>query len=71
LKEVRTLRGIIPICAGCKKIRTGKQSWEEVEAYVRAHSEAEFTHGLCPDCIQRLYPELADPATEETPGEDN
>lgn len=60
LNEVKTLRGIITICSVCKKIRTGRQSWEMVEAYVRAHSEAEFSHGLCPECVRKHYPEDAD-----------
>jgi hypothetical protein len=60
LKEVKTLRGIIPICSNCKNIRTGKQSWEKIEEYVRTHSEADFSHGLCPECVRKLYPDLAD-----------
>jgi PAS domain S-box-containing protein len=58
LVNVRTLRGLIPICAGCKKIRDDKGFWNQVENYVAAHSEAKFSHGLCPECAQRLYPEL-------------
>ena len=65
MAEVRTLRGIITICSACKKIRTGDQSWEKIEAYVHAHTEAEFSHGLCPDCIHRLYPDDADWVNEQ------
>ncbi len=65
LDEVKTLRGIITICSACKKIRTGKESWDQIETYVRAHSEAEFSHGLCPDCIRKLYPADADWLIEE------
>lgn len=65
LDEVRTLRGIITICSACKKIRSDAQSWEQMEAYVQAHSEAKFSHGLCPDCIQRLYPEDAEWINEQ------
>ena len=65
LDEVKTLRGIITICSACKKIRTGKESWDQIETYVRAHSEAEFSHGLCPDCIRRLYPDDADWVNEQ------
>ena len=65
LSEVRTLRGIITICSACKKIRTGTQSWEKIEAYVHAHTEAEFSHGLCPDCIRKHYPADADWLIEE------
>jgi len=57
LAKIRTLKGLIPICASCKKVRNDKGYWEQVEVYVRDHSEAEFTHGICPDCFQRLYPE--------------
>ena len=59
LDEVRTLRGIIPICAGCKKVRDDQGYWSQVEEYVRDHTEAEFSHGFCPDCVKRLYPEIA------------
>jgi PAS domain S-box-containing protein len=53
LAEVRTLRGILPICASCKRIHDGDGKWEAVESYVREHSHAEFSHGLCPDCAAR------------------
>ena len=59
LAEVKTLSGIIPICAGCKKIRDDKGFWNQVEAYIQTRSLATFSHGLCPDCTERLYPELA------------
>jgi GAF domain-containing protein len=55
LKEVRTLQGLIPICANCKKIRDDKGFWQKVEVYLEGHSNARFTHGLCEDCIQKLY----------------
>jgi hypothetical protein len=55
---VKSLSGLLPICAGCKKIRDDKGYWSQVESYVQAHSEAKFTHGLCPDCIKKYYPEL-------------
>lgn len=55
LKEVRTLQGLIPICANCKKIRDDKGFWQKVEVYLENHSKARFTHGLCEDCIQKLY----------------
>ncbi|MEO6461674.1 MAG: hypothetical protein ABIP29_01215, partial [Candidatus Eisenbacteria bacterium] len=58
------LQGLLPICAGCKKIRDDAGSWVAVETYVSARTAAAFTHGICPDCHRRLYPELADaPAT--------
>lgn len=56
--RIKTLSGIIPICASCKKIRDDQGYWNQVEAYVRDHSEAEFSHSICPDCAQRLYPEF-------------
>jgi phosphoserine phosphatase RsbU/P len=56
LAEVKTLSGILPICAGCKKIRDDKGFWNQVEAYIQTHSLAKFSHGLCPDCTARLYP---------------
>ena len=58
LAEIKTLRGIIPICASCKKIRDDKGYWHQVEVYVRDHSEAEFSHSLCPECAKKLYPEF-------------
>jgi len=54
----KTLHGLLPICASCKKIRNDQGYWQQVEQYVHEHSGAEFTHGLCPDCVQRLYPNL-------------
>jgi PAS domain S-box-containing protein len=58
LTEIRTLRGIVPICASCKMIRNDKGYWERVEAYISKHTEAEFSHGICPDCAKKLYPDL-------------
>ena len=56
-QEIQTLRGIISICASCKKIRTDEGQWRQVEAYVREHSEAEFSHSICPQCSEALYGE--------------
>ena len=56
LKEVKTLTGLIPICASCKKIRDDKGFWNQIELYIREHSDAEFSHGICPDCAEKLYP---------------
>jgi hypothetical protein len=55
LANVKTLRGLVPICASCKKIRDDKGYWSQVEVYVRDHSEAEFSHGICPECMKKLY----------------
>jgi len=57
LEEVKTLRGIVPICASCKKIRDDKGFWSQVEKYVSEHTEAKFSHSICPDCAIELYPE--------------
>ena len=57
LAKVRKLSGLLPICASCKKIRDDKGYWNQIEAYIRDHSEAEFSHGICPECSRRLYPE--------------
>jgi AmiR/NasT family two-component response regulator len=56
LDQVKTLRGMLPICSSCKKIRDDQGYWTEVEIYILEHSEADFTHGLCPDCARKLYP---------------
>ena len=58
LSEIQTLRGILPICANCKKIRDDKGYWNQIEAYISDHSEAQFSHGICPDCAKELYPEF-------------
>ncbi|MCK6627052.1 MAG: response regulator [Anaerolineae bacterium] len=58
LDNVKTLRGLLPICASCKKIRDDEGYWQQVEVYIRDHSEADFTHGLCPDCLLKIYPDF-------------
>ncbi|MBI4966291.1 MAG: hypothetical protein HY913_23635 [Desulfomonile tiedjei] len=58
LSEVKTLSGLIPICSACKRIRDDKGYWNQIESYIRDHSDAEFSHSICPDCQQRLYPDL-------------
>jgi PAS domain S-box-containing protein len=58
--EVRRLNGLLPICAQCKKIRDDKGYWTEVEEYVRDHSDAEFSHGLCPECLNAVIEELGE-----------
>lgn len=60
-REIRQLRGIIPICAACKKIRDDAGFWRDVESYVTEHSAAEFTHSICPSCMEELYPDLVPP----------
>jgi len=58
LEKVKTLTGLLPICAGCKKIRDDQGYWTQVEDYIARHSDVTFTHGLCPDCVSGLYPEV-------------
>ena len=60
LANIKTLRGLIPICAACKKIRDDTGYWNQLEGYLHTHTEAEFSHGICPECVGRLYPDLAD-----------
>ena len=55
MNQIKTLSGLIPICASCKKIRDDKGYWNQVEVYIQQHSEAEFSHGFCPDCMKKLY----------------
>jgi hypothetical protein len=56
LDKVKVLSGLIPICAGCKKVRNDQGFWQQVESYLSAHSDATFSHGLCPDCIKEYFP---------------
>jgi hypothetical protein len=58
LDEVKLLKGFLPICASCKNIRNDRGYWEKIELYIEDHSDAEFTHTLCPDCIKKLYPDI-------------
>ena len=60
LSKVKLLSGFIPICASCKKIRDDKGYWNQIESYIKKHSEAEFTHSICPKCSKKLYPEIYD-----------
>lgn len=57
LNKVKQLSGLLPICASCKKIRDDKGYWNQIEVYILDHSEAEFSHGICPECMKNLYPE--------------
>jgi hypothetical protein len=60
LSEIKRLQGLLPICSHCKKIRNDKGYWEHVELYVSEHSEAEFTHGICPECMRKYYSKYMD-----------
>jgi uncharacterized protein with PIN domain len=57
LAHLKTLSGLLPICSHCKAIRADKDYWQSVERYVGSHSEAVFSHGICPDCLKKYYPE--------------
>ncbi len=58
LKEIKALSGLLPICTSCKKIRDDKGYWNQIEGYIQRHSEAQFSHGICPDCAKKIYPDL-------------
>lgn len=64
--EIHSLQKLLPICAGCKKIRNDQGFWEQVEEYFSHHSDTTFTHGLCPDCLRRLYPGLVPSAVSRS-----
>lgn len=59
LSEIKTLQGIIPICCSCKSIRDDQENWKQMEEYISNHSDAQFSHGYCPDCLKKLHPDLA------------
>jgi PAS domain S-box-containing protein len=58
IEHIRTLKGILPICASCKKVRDDQGYWEQVEAYVSRHTDVQFSHGICPECIKKHYPDI-------------
>ncbi|MBU1244063.1 hypothetical protein KKD52_06805 [Myxococcota bacterium] len=58
LKRMKYLEGILPVCASCKKIRDEQDHWHPIESYVRERSDVEFSHGICPECAEKLYPEF-------------
>lgn len=60
LAEIKTLHGLLPICSACKKIRDEQGAWHQLEVYISGHTDAEFTHGLCADCMKKLYPQYTD-----------
>jgi PAS domain S-box-containing protein len=60
MSRVKKLSGLLPICASCKNIRDDRGYWNQIEAYIRDNSEAEFSHSICPDCVKKLYPGLMD-----------
>lgn len=68
LAQVKTLTGLLPMCANCKKIRDDQGYWSSVEKYISTHSEAEFTHGICPECLEKLYPSYYGPGKKKPAG---
>lgn len=70
LDEIKVLRGLLPICANCKKIRDDNGYWEIFENYIRNNSEADFSHSICPACIKELYPQIADKYEEQHGGKE-
>lgn len=67
LDHVRRLQGILPICMHCHKIRTDQESWERIEKYISEHSEAQFSHSICPTCLAAHYPDFAPPDPKGRP----
>ena len=59
-EEIRTLRGLLPTCAWCRRIRNENGEWESIEKYVQEHTEADFSHGMCPDCLKEKFPGIAE-----------
>lgn len=68
IEKIKTLKGLIPICASCKKVRDDRGYWNQVEVYIAEHSEAEFSHGICPDCADRLYGRFLKKVQDGDPG---
>jgi len=66
LEEIKQLSGLLPICSHCKKIRDDKGYWQVVERYISEHSEAQFSHSICPDCMRKHYPKIADKILNKT-----
>lgn len=60
LRRMKSLEGVLPVCSACKKIRDDDNCWHEFESYISNKSEAKFTHGICPECVQELYPEFSE-----------
>ena len=67
LDQIKVLGGLLPICASCKKVRDDEGYWQQIESYIHQHSEAEFSHSLCPGCLREHYPEFTDVETGELP----
>lgn len=59
LSEIKTLSGLLPLCSHCKKVRDDKGYWNQIDAYIRQHTDADFTHSICPECAEKYYPDLS------------
>ena len=68
IAQVKTLTGLLPMCANCKKIRDDNGYWSSVEKYISSHTQAEFTHGICPECLEKLYPSYYGPGKKKPSG---
>jgi len=66
LSEVKTLRGFLPICSYCKKIRVDKGYWNQIETYIQDHSDTEFSHSICQECAKKYYPDMDIYGEDET-----
>ena len=67
LDQVNLLSGLLSICASCKRIRDEHQTWQSLESYIQTHSEAKFSHGVCPDCMRKLYPDYCSDEEGDSP----
>jgi hypothetical protein len=65
LAKVKVLHGLIPICASCKNVRDDKGYWNQIEEYLSTHSDSQISHGVCPDCMKKLYPDFAEEVMRE------
>jgi CheY-like chemotaxis protein len=68
MASIKTLKGLLPICASCKKIRNDKGYWQQVEGYLSEHADIQFSHGICPECMEKLYPGLFEQLNDENGG---
>ena len=71
LSRIKRLNGLLPICANCKKIRDDTGYWNNVETYITEHSEAVFSHGICPECAEKLYPDIFSKVKKKLKEKDN
>ena len=67
LANIKRLSGLLPICSYCKRIRSDKNYWEEVESYISSHTDAQFSHGICPPCYEEALKDFGDPVAEPVP----